>query len=57
MEEIYVEQDERPSFHKMGFDDKFDLELLELKSDYMKRYRVLTAREGLGTNSQIHDVD
>ena len=49
-----IEYDDRPAFHKMGFDDKEDYEVLKKLKQYAKEYQVYIAREKIGSNEDIH---
>ena len=53
MEET-IEYDGSPAFHKMGFDDKEDYEVLQKLKKYRRDYKVYIAREELGDNKNIH---
>ena len=51
------EHDDRPAFHKMGFDDKEDFEVFKKLKKYAEEYRVYIARDKFGTNSDIHKTE
>ena len=50
------EYDSNPAFHKLGFNDEEDAWLKEASKKYMERYRLLEAREKMGTDKDIHTL-
>jgi hypothetical protein len=52
--EEYNKGDDRPAFHKMGFDDVEDQAVWISLKKYSKMYRTYTAREKMGGSKNIH---